>query len=211
MRIVVAGLGRTGTQSIVAALEQLGLQTCSQRNVLTDQTLAWSLVRAARGEASFDPGWLEGVDATVGWPLCFLYEEQLRCWPDAVCLLNTRDPDAWFDSVQGVWRIMSVMRRMRFLAKARVVHALLGLLEERMGGPIDRARWTDGYRRHVEAVRDAVDPDRLVEYPLGAGWEPICDALGEAVPDTAFPRGNSRTRGEFRRNVLRVLVGRQPR
>ena len=64
------------------------------------------------------------------------------------------------------------------------------------------ARWGDrdgaieAYRRHNDAVRTAVAPGRLVEWRPGDGWEPLCAALGEPVPDEPFPHLNSTA--EFR-------------
>lgn len=46
------------------------------------------------------------------------------------------------------------------------------------------------YLDHVEEIRSLVPPERLLEYQIGDGWGPLCEFLGEEVPDTAFPRGN---------------------
>ncbi len=66
----------------------------------------------------------------------------------------------------------------------------------------DRAHIIDVYNRHNTAVRAAFGPDRLLEYQLGSGWEPLCDFLGVDVPDVAFPRGNSSA--EFGANIQRL-------
>lgn len=205
MRLVVAGLGRTGTQSLVVALEQLGLRTVSLRDLFSETEQLSALIAAARGEAPFDDAILEGADASVGWPLCWLYAEQLQRWPEARCLLNVRDADAWFDSVSRAWRVLGPLRRLRLNARLRTLDALLSLLEERMGGPLDRPRWTAGYRAHVEEVRRSVPPDRLQIYELGAGWAPICELLDLPIPDAPFPRGNSSKNDEFRDKVRQLL------
>ena len=51
------------------------------------------------------------------------------------------------------------------------------------------------YERHNEAVRREVPTERLVEWQPGAGWEPLCNALGVDVPDEPFPHVN--TAAEF--------------
>jgi hypothetical protein len=48
-----------------------------------------------------------------------------------------------------------------------------------------------GYERHLEEVRAAIDPGRLVEWQPGDGWGPICRALHAPVPDWPFPHVNS--------------------
>jgi hypothetical protein len=40
-------------------------------------------------------------------------------------------------------------------------------------------------------VRATAPPDRLLDWHPGDGWEPICHALGVAVPDEPFPHVNS--------------------
>ena len=52
----------------------------------------------------------------------------------------------------------------------------------------DKAR--DMYRDHYELVRRITPPDRLLEYKLGDGWEPLCAFLGKKVPEVDFPRVN---------------------
>ena len=51
----------------------------------------------------------------------------------------------------------------------------------------------DGKRRFNEyyaEVRSLVPKEKLLEYKVGSGWEPLCEFLGDEVPKTAFPRTN---------------------
>jgi hypothetical protein len=50
----------------------------------------------------------------------------------------------------------------------------------------------DYFKRHDAAVRAAVPKDRLLVFEAVQGWEPLCGFLGVPVPDTPFPRENSR-------------------
>ena len=49
------------------------------------------------------------------------------------------------------------------------------------------------YERHNALVREAVPQGRLLEWHAAEGWEPICHALGVAVPDHPFPLTNQRS------------------
>jgi hypothetical protein len=51
------------------------------------------------------------------------------------------------------------------------------------------------YDAHNAAVRERADPDRLLAWQPGDGWEPICRALDLPVPDEPFPHTN--TTAEF--------------
>ena len=48
------------------------------------------------------------------------------------------------------------------------------------------------FERHYAEVRRVIPTSRLIEYSVGDGWEPLCSALGVAVPAEDFPQVNSR-------------------
>jgi hypothetical protein len=48
-------------------------------------------------------------------------------------------------------------------------------------------------------VRSTAPADRLVEWHPGDGWDPVCAALGTAIPDKPFPHVN--TTSDFRAEV----------
>ena len=48
------------------------------------------------------------------------------------------------------------------------------------------------YLEHYRLVRKVCPPERLLEFELGSGWEPICQFLGTAVPDVPYPNVNDR-------------------
>jgi len=48
------------------------------------------------------------------------------------------------------------------------------------------------YDQHVDDVKSAVAPERLLVYSVDQGWEPLCAFLGVAVPETPFPNVNDR-------------------
>ena len=76
-------------------------------------------------------------------------------------------------------------------------------IKRQFGGNIDdRSHVIDVYNQHNAAVKAAFGPERLLEYQLGSGWEPLCKFLGLDVPDVAYPRGNSSA--EFGPNIQRL-------
>jgi hypothetical protein len=72
LSVIGAGFGRTGTESMKLALEQLGLGPCHHMTeVMANpaQTATWRAI--ARGEG---PGWdeaYEGYRSAVDWPTAF--------------------------------------------------------------------------------------------------------------------------------------------
>jgi hypothetical protein len=53
-----------------------------------------------------------------------------------------------------------------------------------------KKRAKQGYREHNAIIRDLVPKERLLEYKLGSGWEPLCTFLGKPVPHEPFPHLN---------------------
>jgi hypothetical protein len=59
------------------------------------------------------------------------------------------------------------------------------------------------FQEHYDHVRSLVPKGRLLEYRIEEGWEPLCEFLGEEVPDDEeFPRGNS---SEDFQNAVRLI------
>ncbi len=46
------------------------------------------------------------------------------------------------------------------------------------------------YRDHYALVKRLVPKERLLVMRMEEGWKPLCQFLGEKVPDTAFPNVN---------------------
>lgn len=69
----------------------------------------------------------------------------------------------------------------------------LKLISERVfsGRYHDRGHATAVYEKNIAEVQAAIDPQRLLGYRLGDGWDPLCRFLGKTVPDRPFPRSNS--------------------
>jgi hypothetical protein len=206
MRLIVAGLGRSGTTSIVTALKDLGLRTLSQESLFADRERHIKVNAALRGAESIKPELFTGFDATIGWPLCFLYEQQLLHFPEASCLLNVRDPEAWFESVCRAWKTLSVVRGMRFLPRLRPILNSLDFVEERFGGPPKKEQWIAAYEAHVAEVKHKVAANRLRVYRVEEGWQPICDLLEVPIPDIPFPIENVGGQQSLRERI-KLLFG----
>lgn len=44
-------------------------------------------------------------------------------------------------------------------------------------------------------IRGLVPPERLLEWDISDGWEPLCKFLGKPVPDIPFPHANAAVGG----------------
>jgi len=96
LKVIGAGLARTGTMSLKIALEELGFGPCyHMTEVLKHPKHIRLWDAAARGV-----NWreiFEGYQATTDWPACIFYQELMNVYPDAKVLLTVRDPEKWLD------------------------------------------------------------------------------------------------------------------
>jgi hypothetical protein len=195
---VGAGVGRTGTLSLKTALERLLGGRCYHMLETFDRPddlPVWEA--AALGVQPDWPTFLGGFTAAVDWPASAFWPELADAFPDAVVLLSTRaSADEWWTSAH-----QTIFERMRTgepdarpadgtpRAQASMVRTVFA---NRFTADIqDEAMAKAAYDAHNAAVRSGVDPARLVEWRPGDGWEPLCAALGVAVPDEPFPHVNS--------------------
>jgi len=192
LRVVGAGIGRTGTHSLKLALEQvLGGPCYHMAEVFErpDDVEVWR--RAARGEPPDWGAFLVDWSAAVDWPASAFWAELAAANPDAVVLLSVREsPEAWWRSAEAT--IFAAMDQERPPELAAWYEMIVALFSTRF-----TERWREpgpamaAYERLNDEVRSAVPADRLVEWRPGDGWAPICDALGVAVPSEPFPHVNS--------------------
>lgn len=197
LQVVGAGLGRTGTVSLKLALERLLGAPCYHMTEVfghLDHVPAWH--RAVRGEPIDWEALLGGYRAVVDWPAAAFWRELSEAYPGATVLLSVRDdPETWWRSADRT--VFAAMRRPAPPELEAWFAMVSDLWRTRMGeGWDDPQVAMAAYERHNDAVRATVPADRLVEWRPGDGWEPLCTALGVAVPDEPFPHEN--TTADFR-------------
>jgi len=195
MKVIGAGLPRTATTTTLIAFEQLGFGPCYHMFEVFEHPEHDEVWEAAvRGEQADWSSLLARYRASVDWPACAFWRELAAANPDALILLSTRDsPQTWWASMERT--IVPTLKRAvppgePVVARHRAM--VRELLCRRFTPEWDRpAAAMAAYERHNEDVRRTATPARLLQWRPGDGWEPICAALGLAVPDEPFPRENS--------------------
>jgi len=195
LKVVGAGVGRTGTHSLKLALEQLLGGTCHHMVEVfahPEEVPVWT--DAINGNAVDWGALMQGYTAQVDWPGASFWPELSAANPDALVLLSTRDPDVWFTSCSNT--IFAGIQGM-IDGGDQWMGAMLRLFRERFSDQIeDRDAMIAAYERHNAAVRAAIPEERLLDWTAADGWEPICARLGLPVPSDPFPVTN--TTSEFR-------------
>lgn len=154
--------------------------------------------------------------------------ELIAAYPEAKVVLSNRDVDQWYRYETAGIRTREETADIRLSLKHRSIirtidwlyrdplHYLLSLVDPPTGtwtrmfyklwkvfAKGDFARHgKDAFHEHYQRVRELVPPDRLLEYRVSEGWEPLCRFLDLEIPDRPFPAGNEQ---ESFRQVFRVL------
>ena len=193
MKIICAGVGKTGTKSIAKALRHLGLTVFDWEEQTFDFQDHW--VDVFQNGAQLDVKRVyQHADAIVDAPGNFFWEEILEAYPDSKVILSEREEDSWLKSAVNQLQVIEAVISRRFLcvlsptSRKRlfvtysVINALLGSANPKSGF-ILRKR----YREHNHRVKSLVPPEKLLVYNVKQGWKPLCDFLGCEVPTIAFP------------------------
>jgi len=197
LRLIGAGLPRTGTSSLRDALAHLlGGPVHHMRDVFAHPEHVPTWVAAIEGHPPAGEEFLTGYAAGVDTPFSSCWRELSAAYPDAPVLLSRRDgAETWWASFEP-----TVLDRVREVLAGGDPGAPMTQLFEVMlrdvvpdpRGPVDPVAIRAGYERRLAEVRAEIAPDRLVEWQPGDGWEPLCHALDLPVPDLPFPHENTR-------------------
>lgn len=160
---------------------------------------------------------LGNCQAVCDWPAVAFAEELIAAYPEAKVVMTTRDVDAWHASTMKTvwWRVCDW--ELRWLSRvswaAGMYYPMLKMFFDTFFLADFPTRGKEVYLRHYEEVRKLVPEERLLEFKVQEGWEPLCAFLGEQVPrGYKFPNVNdnsdfvSRSKRRNRMQMLNVCV-----
>lgn len=190
LKVIGAGLGRTGTMSLKLALEHVGFGPCYHMIELRKHPAAAGLWDAAgRGGK---PDWtsiFEGYAASVDWPSATFYRQLAEAYPEAKVILTLRDPGDWFESTQATIFKMDVPDPPTNVFESMVRNVVTAMFDHRMH---DREHLISIFERHNAEVKATIPADRLLVYNAAESWEPLCRFLNVPIPQDPMPKVNSR-------------------
>ena len=226
IKVIGAGLFRTGTLSLKEALEMVGFTKCYHfKEIVLNPAHIPIWLAVVRGKTRMD--WEQlfaGYQATTDSPACHYYRELMEKYPAAKVILTVRDPERWYQSVYD-----TVYSHNRPVLQRKLYFAAMGLFkpefknrlaaweisERLIWQGIFQSRFTDKafaielFNQHSAEVKRTVPSDRLLVYNLKEGWEPLCRFLEVPTPDQPFPHLNDTAsflerRKQLNKNIFRA-------
>ena len=122
----------------------------------------------------------------------------MEAYPEAKVILNYRNADSWYASIQNTFGALFKSTNLSFHYLSLFEPSLYWLKQVFMmyeyghyqGSMMRNARRIQ--KEHYAMVKGAVvDKEKLLEWKVEDGWEPLCKFLGKDLPDVEFPKGNT--------------------
>ena len=206
LEVLSLGLSRTGTASIAQALKILGYGNCAHGlQLLDDPSYAAQWEKAIDGyqgrAAPFTRSdWdelLGHCGAVTDMPCTMVWRELYDAYPDAKVIIVQRDVEKWYQSfsegvIDPIYAPSGKFTRnyVEPLLGSRLGALTLKCCEGYFGATSAEAMKLNArrvYEQHYRDIRATVGREKLLDYQLGSGWEPLCAFLGVDVPNTPFP------------------------
>ena len=215
MKVICAGLQKTGTKSISKALRHLGYAVFDWEEQIFDFLDHWVDV-FQNGTKPDVKQIYQNADAVVDIPGNFFWEEILKAFPDCKVILSEREENSWVKSfvnqLESFERNDQLTPRINLLLSktsrkfndvaSPCYHALFGSIN-----PKSTCVFRKRYRMHNHRVKSIVAAEKLLVYNVKQGWKPLCDFLGCEVPTSAFPHENIKR--EIATSMKETAIGRQ--
>jgi len=180
LKVIGAGFGRTGTASLQRALEILGFGPCYHMFEVRRQpwrARAWRL--AVRGQTSDWASIFKGFQSTVDWPGCRFYKELADEYPQALVILTVRESHSWHDSCLRTIHALALALPpfLQLVPIGRQIRSMLFevIWDGTFDGRFEDSKYAIGvFEDHNQQVRDTIPAQRLLEFEVTQGWQPLC-------------------------------------
>lgn len=206
MKLICAGLSKTGTKSLASALRTLGFKVYDFPEHIEFHLDEWSAIYRGEMKTPDFVAMYEGVDALTDLPAAFWYEEIIQAFPDAKIILNIRDNDevwvqSWVKHLR-MTRELGVFTKLAYFlcARPRKLLDFYNIEDTAVYGSVNPTATTlfkKRYNSYNERVQAVIPSEKLLVYNVKQGWGPLCQFLEVDVPSQEFPRENMGGSGRF--------------
>ena len=220
MKVICAGLMKTGTKSLAKALRKLGFSVYDVEEHVSFHLQPWCEILDEAKEPDFRSMYRD-VDTVTDVPANIFYEEILKAFPDAKVILSERDSEdvwlaSWINHLEMKLRMeREPLRVLLFALSSSYRKAWKIVLRSHqfiLGFPnvnVNESKFLlkKKYREHNERVKAVVPPDQLLVYNVKQGWKPICKFLGRDIPTCPFPHANIGGSTVKKNHAIQHLLG----
>lgn len=231
LEVIGSGYGRTGTDTLREALNELGYKTYHMHEIIHGRLLSdvrdWTALMENNCDDTealkdlFDRG---GWTAAVDFPASICWETLMQIYPDAKIIHTQRDSEEkWWDSMSNSiailpkWFLSKIM--MRLVPFFRSFLEMLTAMWSSVAGEnitLSDPGWPSAYKSQLvgaysannQRVRQFVPSGRLLIQDHSKGWHLLAEFLRKDIPDKPYPHRNTRAEviGSARRRSVMFSV-----
>lgn len=221
IKIIGAGLPRTGTNTLKESLERLGYtKTYHMKELLVNpKSLHYWLSLKNTSTTNWDELY-DGFQATVDFPGYPWYKEHMKQYPDAKVILTIRPFEDWYASIYStIWMAgpqtlgqkLKMMSKLLFNPRLRAVIKCVKFAKRTIFGVHLEGKFADKafaekvFNKHIDDVKAYVPAEKLLVYDVRQGWGPLCQFLGKQVPAEPLPHLNKKE--NFKEMLVELMKG----
>lgn len=207
-----------GQYSLTLALEELGFPTLHTQHLYENEAIfsMWydQIFQPSVAEKKTRMGKPDlkliteyGYQGTADLPMALYFEQVLEEYPDCKFILTMReDSEVWFRSWDKLTQTITQPTQVggvffksvrQYSVYLRWLYSVVNKDETYLSAPFPlppqhKETAIESYEEHNRRVHEAVPAERLLEYNVKEGWEPLCKFMDiEECPTTPFPKTNS--------------------
>ncbi|KAF2469561.1 uncharacterized protein BDR25DRAFT_288466 [Lindgomyces ingoldianus] len=205
MQILILGMPRTGISSLCLSLNILGYKTFhgSMMNLIPSVCPSWQEALTAHYNGGIErhghrecEKLLRDYNVSCNHPDTCVWEDLVKAYPKAKIILTNSNPDKWMRLAQepadeGIkWKsLWGWVAPWDPVPRAWWKYHKLQPKFQKTVSPNGKRQTNPG---QYESIRKAVPKERLLEFDVKNGWQPLCEFLGKGVPREDFPHVNDR-------------------
>ncbi|GJJ15985.1 hypothetical protein Clacol_010264 [Clathrus columnatus] len=185
-KVICLGLGRTGTTSLMEALNILELGPCYHmirifQNHNVEEVNTW--INVSQGSTTLDDirTLLKDYNSIMDYPSAIYYEQLYQIYPDAKFILTTRDPVKWETSIKST--ILQAINDVfpNVPNPDSWWTSIRTWFEKEMLDRYHKGKlYTDTQAEliaHNRRVMETIPADKLLIYEISQGWDPLRNKL----------------------------------
>lgn len=200
IQVAGAGLPRTGTESLAAAMQILGYHPSHGeefKQSTDDLTYPFTMqsvdkARDGQPEDMLSALALEGADSCFDGPLNEFYQLfRARYGAKVILSIHPRGADGWIESLLKFARYANIestypyREHVKFENGCTMPTAPNATIADLSFEMLELCRTT--YENHNADIMKSVPPGELLVFNVTQGWAPLCKFLGKPLPTVEFP------------------------
>ncbi len=188
LQVICLGLFRCATHSMKVALEILGYDKCYHFFEFMERPQDEKTINElCEGKSPDLKELFKGCKSVSDVPMALFYKELYNQYPNAKFILNTRDAEKWYSS-----SLETVYYDGKPPFISHTVTFCNYMWESYFEGQFtNKEKAIEIFNKHFDDVRKTIPKEKLLEFNVVDGWEPLCKFLNVDVPKEEFPKSNS--------------------